>query len=113
MRLFLLLTISIAVAGCTPTSKIYTAELSHYPNGNLKQNTLKSNGKLNGITRIYREDGSLATAIKYKNGKIDGFKNSYYPDGSAWRVEIYENDHLVEISEYDEKGNMIFEQQNY
>lgn len=67
-----------------------------YENGNVKDEKNYSNGKLNGIFKIYNKDRKLLEKLYYKNGEVD-IENKDY----ELEVELKE--------EYDKKGNLIFQ----
>ena len=66
-----------------------------YNNGNIKKEKSYLNGKLNGYTKIYNENGKLLDAIKYENGEVD--------------LKLNDQELNVEIKEeYDKNENLVF-----
>ena len=60
-------------------SRVYT-EFSYYENGQKEYATEYLNGKLDGISRHWSEDGSLISESKYSHGKLHGMWKKYYAD---------------------------------
>jgi len=81
----------------------------YYPNGKLEAEISYKDGKHHGITKTYYEDGSLFSEENYVNGKREGLSKSYFPVGNIMYERIYENDKAISLIEYNEKGQVIFE----
>ena len=103
-RFWIVLGLTIAVAGCAHIAQERDVNKIYYPSGVLKSVWETDKGKLNGIKREYNEEGVLKSATTYKDGKIDGMHNIYRVDGSLWTKEIYENGKLITRQEFDEEG---------
>lgn len=69
---------------------------NYYENGNIKDEKIYLNGKLNGYYKLYNEEGKLIEAIKYKSGELDLESKDFETN-----IEIKE--------EYDENENLIFQ----
>jgi antitoxin component YwqK of YwqJK toxin-antitoxin module len=67
-----------------------------YTNGILKTEKNYINGKLNGYSKIFNEEGKLLESIKYKNNEVDTKSNDF-----DINIEIKE--------EYDEQNNIKFQ----
>lgn len=67
-----------------------------YKNGNIKEEKNYHHGKLHGYYKVYNKEGVLLDAIKYKNGEVNLNSNNIETD-----IEIKE--------EYDDNGNLIFQ----
>ena len=58
-------------------SPIYT-EVSYYPNGQQEYVTEYLNGKLDGMSRHWSEDGFIISESEYSHGKLHGNWKKYY-----------------------------------
>ena len=58
-------------------SPIYT-EVSYYPNGQQEYAAEYLNGKLDGVSQHWTENGILISVSKYSNGKPHGIWKRYY-----------------------------------
>tara|TARA_B100000780_G_C21046145_1_gene419943 strand:- start:40 stop:1122 length:1083 start_codon:yes stop_codon:yes gene_type:complete len=64
-------------------------------------------GEEEGISKIFKEDGTLYLEISYKNGRINGEKKFLYPDGSPKVTTQYVNGKKNgKDIHYDNKGNI-------
>ena len=90
--LFLLFIIS----GCTyfefiekspPQPKI-DIKRSYFTNGNIEYEVEYINDKLDGLSRVWLEDGTLISESEYSNGQPHGIWIQYHPNGSM-KYEVY------------------------
>ena len=89
LKLIIILSIIIIIAGnCSHIkdlnnselpSRIYT-EFSYYPNGQKEYAANYLNGKLDGISHHWADDGSLISESAYSHGKLHGIWKKYYPN---------------------------------
>ena len=84
------------ISGCTyfefieksaPQTKI-DIEASYFPNGNIEYEAEYINDKLDGLSRVWLEDGTLISESEYSNGQPHGTWRQYYPIGSI-KYEVY------------------------
>ena len=69
-----------------PTGRV----LQYHPNGKPKMQ--KAVG--DGVYCEYDTDGSVTVQVAVKNGKREGKSQTYYDNGSKWRMYTYANDEL-------------------
>ena len=105
-------------------------EKEYWPNGKVKWERTYKDGKLDGVSTVYDEAGTLREEIPFKNGKKDGLYRSYYSDGKLrteanykdglkdgeetthlrWEnkktVSTYQNGKAINTKRYDEKGRL-------
>ena len=86
----------------------------YYENGNIKwESTSYKDRKLDGISRIYYDNGQLKMETNYKDGEKDGIEKGYQENGKIIAELNYKNDCLHGTSKfYDKNGNLEHEQ-NY
>ena len=86
------------IGGCThfglkdqsvPIPKI-DVEQSYFPNGNLEYEAEFEKGKLDGLSRVWDEDGVLISESDYSNGQPHGIWKRYHPIGSIMYEVHYE-----------------------
>lgn len=87
--LILLLTscTSIQFTNNSPNPEV---QRSYFPNGNIEYEAIYINGKLDGISRVWLEDGSLFSESGYSNGHPHGIWKKYHPNGKTMYETIYE-----------------------
>ena len=99
------------------------ASYYYYPSGKLKQIIYYKNGRKQGVSREYDENGMVITLEEYLNGYMisresinrvnaqgekHGVWKTLYPDGTLKEEEYYKNGVLEGTSKmYSEKGNPI------
>ena len=66
-------------------------------------------GKLEGLSKSYYENGNLESEQSYRNGRLDGGAKAYHPNGKLQFAFQYRKDVPVAVKEYDQEGNMIFQ----
>ena len=77
--------------------------------GGLRSEIKYKNNQLNGVKKLYHENGKLMGKWKYKNGKRDGKTIRYYVNGEVRYINIFKKGDLINRKEYDEKGNLKLE----
>ncbi len=107
--------------------------VEYYPSGLTKSITTYIDGKKEGVTLEFNDNGQLSkrinfhldqldgdyrefnyTTVKeerfYKNGKLEGTVKIYYPDGKVMEEGLYKNGIRDGISKwYDQQGNVTIE----
>lgn len=107
--------------------------VEYYPSGLTKSITTYVDGKKEGVTLEFNDNGQLSkrsnfhldqldgdyrefnyTMVKeerfYKNGKLEGTVKIYYPDGKVMEEGLYKNGTRDGISKwYDQQGNVTIE----
>ena len=81
-----------------------------YFNGKIKNETNYKNGKKDGTTLTYDEDGKLSGEWYWKDGTFLGYK-AYYPNGHLRQEVINSKDGRVEenVKDYYESGQLLLE----
>ena len=69
-----------------------------YENGQLESRENYKNGIQNGLSEIFHENGQIWIRENYKNGKQDGLSEMYGEDGSSRGSSCYKNDKSVDMS---------------
>ena len=64
-------------------------EFSYYPNGQKEYAAEYLNGKLDGISRHWSEDGFLISESEYTNGKLNGIWKKYYSSQNIMQEAYY------------------------
>ena len=82
----------------------------YYESGKIMMEWNYKDNKLNGITRWYYENGGLMRQFNYKDGKREGISKKYYENGGIWSTYTYRNGKLVNRKDYDERGNLMSDQ---
>lgn len=81
---------------------------SEYPSGFTKYEGKITDGKLNGLWRVFYESGNIQSAVTYKDGLANGLANFYYDnDHQTQKVEIlFKDDQITDTyKEYYENGS--------
>jgi antitoxin component YwqK of YwqJK toxin-antitoxin module len=68
---------------------------SFYPNGNLMEERLYVNGKLNGVRLLYNEDGILEIEEHYENDQFNGLYIAYFNTGGIRVRGQYKNNQMT------------------
>ena len=63
-------------------------ERSYFPNGNIEYEAEYINDKLDGLSRVWLEDGTLISESEYSNGQPHGLWMQYHPNCSI-KYEVY------------------------
>ena len=53
-------------------------------------------GRLDGISKVWYENGNLKTELSYKAGEQNGYTKWWHPNGQLRVVEFYKDDRRVE-----------------
>ena len=69
-----------------PPPSIYT-EFTYYPNGEKEYAVEYLNGKLDGTSRHWSQDGVLLSESEYSYGKLHGTWKKYYSNGNMGSVK--------------------------
>jgi antitoxin component YwqK of YwqJK toxin-antitoxin module len=78
-----------------------------FPNGNLLEERLYENGKLNGVRLLYNESGGLEIEEHYVNDQFHGPYLAYFKNGEIRVKGQYINNEMVgEWSYYYENGSL-------
>jgi len=76
-----------------------------YPNGKLMREYDFSNGKHEGVYKMYSKDGSLLLEQYFRDGEPDGFFRTYYKNGRLRSESYMKIDHFEgPYKEYFENG---------
>ena len=87
-------------------SRIVT-EVSYYPSGQQEYSAEYLNGKLDGMSRHWSEDGSLISKSEYSNGKLHGFWKKYYANGNImYKAQYFHGQKHGEEKWYYENGQV-------
>ena len=116
----IILFLIIMISGCThfkPRNKPnFSAQKeikqSFFSNGNLEYEAEFINGKLDGKSQVWLEDGTLYSISKYSNNQPHGIWNKFHPNGKLMFEVNYEygEKHGMERWYYD-NGNLKSEQE--
>jgi len=82
----------------------------YYDNGNLKSHWMvNSDGKREGTTTEYYENGNLAKSIEYVNGEMNGVFKTFYENGNIKSEDHYVNDKRHGVSKmWNEDGSLRY-----
>ena len=93
----------------SPTS-LYT-EFTYYPNGAKEYAVEYLNGKLDGTSRHWSQDGVLISESEYSYGKLHGTWKKYYPnENTLFEVHYFHGQKHGEEIWYYENGKVKSEQ---
>ena len=80
----------------------------YYENGQLKQKENYKDGALDGLSEIYYENGQLEHKANYKKGLLDGLSETYYENGQLSFKQNYKNDQYDGLVEaYNKNGQLL------
>ena len=82
----------------------------YVPNSKQKYEVTYKDGKKNGPTKIYSEDGALLEEMNYKDDKEDGSSITYSENGIPTEETIFKNGQLVMRKDYYENGKLKAEE---
>lgn len=77
-----------------PASNFTGEKTKHHPNGQIAIVEAYSNGKLDGPTRVFRDDGSLGVEVYYRGNQRHGTLKRWYPSGQLESEEHWVNGNL-------------------
>jgi antitoxin component YwqK of YwqJK toxin-antitoxin module len=116
----IILFLYLMISGCshfTPENKPNPStqnevKQSFFSNGNLEYEVEYVNGKLDGVSKVWLEDGTLYSISKYSNNQPHGIWKKFHPNGKLMFEVNYEygQKHGVERWHY-ENGNLKSEQE--
>ena len=91
-------------------STTYT-EVSFYSNGQKEFFAEYLNGKLDGVSQNWSEDGSLISESEYSHGKLHGIWKKYYENGNTkYKAHYFHGQKHGEEIWYYENGHVKSEQ---
>ena len=95
--------------GASP-SRAYT-EVSYYTSGQQEYSAKYLNGKLDGMSRHWSEDGYLISESEYSHGKLHGLWKKYYNNGNTrYKSHYFHGQKHGEEIWYYENGHVKSEQ---
>ncbi len=108
IRLVLIALMLIAgIAYANPPKPVDTTITTYYGNGKVKSEYSVIDGKYDGLSKVYYEDGSLMMAINYRKGvPVDTSK--FYFDGYLHDVIIYKDGVFVKREVYNNDGSVAY-----
>ena len=87
------------------------SEFSYYPNGQQEYSAEYLNGKLDGMSRHWSEDGYLISESEYSHGKLHGVWKKYYENGNTrYAAHYFHGQKHGEEIWYYENGHVKSEQ---
>ena len=75
-----------------------------YENGQKEQEGTYKEGKENGLVVLWYENGQKSTERIYKDGKIDGLEMYWYETGQKYREMTYQDGELINEIYWTENG---------
>ena len=91
-------------------SRAYT-EVSYYTSGQQEYSAEYLNGKLDGMSRHWSEDGYLISESEYSHGKLHGIWKKYYENGNTrYKAHYFHGQKHGEEIWYYENGHVKSEQ---
>ena len=91
-------------------SRTYT-EISYYPSGQQEYSAEYLNGKLDGLSRHWSEEGHLISESEYSHGKLHGIWKKYYENGNTrYEAHYFHGQKHGEEIWYYENGHVKSEQ---
>lgn len=116
MKAILILTSLILLVACQePKERI----VSYHENGQLKHEVPASNGKPNGVAKVYYPNGKLEALNEWKDGELHGESRTFYESGrikskgNTYKGVVvdtafiyWENGNLQQIALYDSSGRI-------
>lgn len=107
IRLVLIALMFIAGITCANQSKSDTTIITYYGNGKVKSEYSIIDGKYDGISNVYYENGSLMMSIKYRMGApVDTSK--FYFDGYLHDIIIYTDGAFMKREVYNSDGSLAY-----
>jgi len=86
----------------------------YYPNNQIStEHEYDKTGKLSGKIISYNRNGNITSEEnEYKEGKLTGTRTDFFIDGKRHSIQTYNNDVLVKVECFDNKGNQIYSDNN-
>jgi deoxyribonuclease V len=78
-----------------------------YPNGVLANETGYKNGKPDGLSRFWYNDGSRMSEVLIEHNHAVGIGREWHQNGVLAEESYFEDGHLVDIRKWDEHGRFI------
>ena len=66
-----------------------------YPSGKLLSVSIFKNGKMNGVIKMYYENGKIGAVYNIKDNIQDGEAIEYDEDGNVIRKVLYKNGEII------------------
>lgn len=87
----------------------YTGKVFEEWSGRQRVETNYIEGKLDGLSESWHENGKKASEVNYKDGKQDGLSLEFHENGQRWREVNYKDGNPVEGSEkfWNNKGEHV------
>tara|TARA_B100001245_G_scaffold213925_1_gene180149 strand:+ start:93 stop:545 length:453 start_codon:yes stop_codon:yes gene_type:complete len=87
----------------------YTGKVFEEWSGQQRVETNYIDGKLDGLSESWHENGKKASKVNYKEGKQDGLSVGFHENGQKWREVNWEDGELVKGSEkfWNSKGDPV------
>ena len=87
----------------------YTGKVFEEWSGQQRVETNYIDGKLDGLSESWHENGKKASEVNYKDGKQNGLSVEFHENGQKWRELNYEDGKPVEGSEkfWNSKGEPV------
>lgn len=108
IRLVLIALMLIAgIAYANQPKTVDTTITTYYENGKVKSEYSVIDGKYDGLSKVYYEDGSLMMVINYRKGvPVDTSK--FYFDGCLHDVIVYKDGVFVKREIYNKDGSVAY-----
>lgn len=93
-----------------PTDSNLVGEKAYYKGGQIKLDRKYSNykdGEFDGKYLDYYESGQVRKDIDYKDGKLNGKRITYWNKGNPKRIDVYENNKLIDGKCFDLNGKEV------
>lgn len=84
-------------------------EVTHYPNGEIKEQYQTRNGQNVGEYVYYYENGVLGTKGKFRKGKMNGEWYYYYPDGKIMTIQTIRKGKTIRFDTWDQSGQKVID----
>ncbi|MBK8846177.1 MAG: toxin-antitoxin system YwqK family antitoxin [Bacteroidetes bacterium] len=86
---------------------LHGEKIMYYENSQKQEEGVYNNGKREGETKWYNQDGKLITMYTYKDGRLEGPIKEYYANGTVQKEGNHINDvEEGEWKEYSEDGKL-------
>jgi len=84
--------------------------LGYYQNGKLKDQGVYREDQLHGTVQMYAGDGALKAEMNFKNDRQDGATKTFAEDGTLEFIYTYRKGQLINRKEFDSLGKLVREQ---
>ncbi len=107
IRLVLIALMLIASSIYAVPSKADTTIITYHTNGKVQSEYSVTNGKYDGLSKVYNADGSLMMSINYRMGvPVDTSK--FYFDGYLHDIIIYTDGVFVKREVFNSDGSLAY-----